>query len=258
MARAHAATRAGGHTRSSQQQQRWRRREHSGVARAPHASQGCPRAAQCWSSSACHRECRAVRKHCRSQCCQHSTSSSQGSASSSSPSAAVLASSPVAAVLAISHVEAACSPLLAQQFALSKGVGQKHRPLHTPESAHVTTWPRAEQLERSARRAARRHETRQALRSEHRRGGRRAVASPTAPWSGAHPTPRLRPARRAGDKHTDRACAPRTNTRTPPNGARRSRPHMPRWGSTTQTHPPRSALRAADRRRVHIRGHLPP
>ena len=76
-----------------------------------------------------------------------------------------------------------------------------------------------------------------------------------APWSGsgrpAHAPAAPRPA-----KHTGRArpaqihvCRPR---------ARRSLPHMPRWGSTTQTHPPRSALRAADRRRVHIRGHLPP
>jgi len=116
----------------------------------------------------------------------------------------------------------ACAAVCAV-YALSKGVGQKHRPLHTPESAHVTTWPRAEQLERSARRAARRHETRQALRSEHRRGGRRAVASPTAPWSGAHPTPRLR-------------AAPAINT--PTARARRAQIHVrrPRARRVTSTH----------------------
>ena len=65
----------------------------------------------------------------------------------------------------------------------------------------------------------------------------------------------------AGETHRHRPRAPGTNTRQYTYAAQEhgaSRPHMPRWGSTTQTHPPRSALRAADRRRVHIRGHLPP
>ena len=79
-----------------------------------------------------------------------------------------------------------------------------------------------------------------------------------APWSGsgrpAHAPAAPRPA-----KHTVTDRARPAQIHVCRQRARRvTSTHATLRGSTTQTHPPRSALRAADRRRVHIRGHLPP